>query len=498
MVATVTQDRVIIFVQKDGRNTPMAPLSLDKVGISDQTMPGPGRNFVPGRDEFGRFTKKVTFLEPPGGLNTATLEEDELGSISYLLTKFKQQGCFPIQLRFTECGRIDGPSWNKLKHFGNITLTQRTDSAGPSREAAATVIFDSFEMAWDYTVDLVQHALTALTSGEDQNINDIALLSDLVVGCSNCLPGYEPDKIAYFVPNANAGSPGDFADVLFTTTGGSTIAATSAPPFAVGDNITQIEIGFVSDTQFRVIVTNDDTSSQLKWADITLGAEGTTSWSSAVTIGAAAEEALSWLFFDRLYIAVAGDIYISTDQGETFGSAIFTSANQINDIRKSFEGDVWAVGASNMIIRERDQSDTFDTLQGPSGGGAFTSIFIANDNLIYAGNGQILYLSNNGALNAGGWSVLKDFGSNKSVVAISCSGGSESRGGDSQLIRVVVDDTAGGVGAVWESEDGGARFKQVDALTNTGYNTAAFSPIDDNFALIGGDAGTVHKLSAKA
>lgn len=498
MSTFVTQDKIVLYAQPDGPNTSAKPLSIDKHGMADKTSPGPGRTVVWGTDEFGRFFPKITPNEPPGGLNTSTVEEDDTGTFSFLAKMFDRLGCFPLQERWYKCGRKDGPAWTRLKQRGRMTITQKVESAGPSREATAASTFSSYEVSWPYTVELYQHALTALTISEDQNINDIAVLSDLVVGCNDCFPGYAPDEIMYLAVDSNSGSPGDFANVWYSTNGGGTFAITSTNPFAAVQDILFVEMVFISDTQFRVIVINDQTTAQLKYADFTLGAEGTSSWSAATTIGAAAIEAARLLFYDRFYIAVAGDIYISGNQGETVGAAIYTGAVAINDFAKSpVDGSVWAVGASNLILRELSQSDTFDTMVGPTGGGAFTAVTVANDGRIYAGNGTAIYLSDNGALNAGGWTSLKDFGANKAVKSINCAGGSKSQGGDSQLLRVVVDDTASGTGAVWESVDGGANWKAVDSLTNTGYNSAVFSPSDDNWAIIVGDSGKVHKMQSK-
>ena len=498
MTTFVTQDKVILYVQPDGPNTSAKPLSIDKNGMADKVNPGPGRTVVWGVDAFGRFVPKVTPFEPPGGLNTSTVEEDDVGTFSFLAKMFDRTGCFPLQERWYKCGRKDGPSWTRVKHRGKMTITQKTDGAGPSRDATAAVMFNTYEVAWQYTVELYQHVLSALTIAEDQNINDIAFLSDLVVGCNDCFPGYQPDEIGYLAVDSNSGSPGDFANVWYTVNGGGAWAITSTNPFAALEDILFVEMGFTSDTTFRVIVVNDGTSSQLKTGDFTLGAEGTSSWSSAVTIGAAAVEALSWLFYNRLYIAVAGDIYVSVTQGDSFGAAIYTGTNAINAFAKSpVDDSVWAVGASNTILRELGQSDTFDVMVGPTGGGAFTAVNIANDGRIYAGNGQSLYLSDNGALNAGGWTSLKDFGTNHVVKTINLAGGVESQGGDSQLIRVVVDDTAG-VGEVWESVDGGIAWKQLTELGSAGYNCSYWSPVDDNLAFIGGDTGTLHKVQSQA
>ena len=491
----VTQDRIILYVQPDGKNTAMLPISLDKHGMAEKVMPGPGRAVVWGRDEFGQVVPKITFLEAPGGLNTSTVEEDDVGTYSFLKKQFDRTGCFPLQERWYKCGRLDGPGWARVLQYGQMTITQKTQGAAPSREYSGANVFNAYEVSWPYTVEVYQHALSALTIAEDQNIYDIAVLSDIVVGCNDCLPGYQPDEIAYLAIAANAGSPGDFANIWYTVNGGGAWAITSTNPFAAAEDVTEVEIGFISNTQFRVIVTNDQTTSQLKYGDFTLGAEGTSSWSSAVTIGSAAVEALAWLYYSRLYIAVAGDIYVSTTQGESFGAALFTGSNALNAFAKSpTDGSVWAVGASNTILQELGQSGTFDTKVGPTGGGTFYSVFVANDGRLYAGNGQSIYLSDNSALNVGGWTVLKDFGSNKTVVKINCAGGTKSQGGDSQLLRCVVDDTAGSTGEVWESADGGATWIQVDSLTNTGYNEAAFSPTDDNWALVVGDGGVIQKL----
>lgn len=495
----VTQDRVVLYAQPDGPSTIAEPLSIDKHGLADKTQPNPGREFVPGRDEFGRFLPKITYQTPPGGLNTSTVEEDDLGTWSYLNKMTEQQGCFPLQERWYQCGRLDGPAWTRIRHMGRMTVTQQVNSAGPNRVASAEPLFSSYEVSWPYTVTLFQHALAALTIAEDQNINDIAVLGDLVVGCNDCFPGYTPDEIMYLAVDHNAGSPGDYANVWYTTNGGGTWAITDSNPFTNADDILFVLINFVSETQFRVIVVADTTTAQLKYSDFELGDEGNDNWSAGTTIGAAAVEAIAWLFYGRIYIAVAGDIYISDDQGATVGSAIYTGTVTLNAFAKSpVDGSVWAVGNTNTILRELGQSDTFEALTGPTGGGNFTAITIANDSRIYAGNGTSLYVNTNDADNAGGWTSLKDFGANHVVKKINCAGGSKSQGGDSQLLRVVVDDTTPGAGEVWESADGGATWTQVSELGTNGYNAAYFSMINDNLAWIVGDSGTIHKLSAKA
>lgn len=236
MTTFVTQDKVVLYVQPDGPNTSAKPLSMDKHGMADKTHPGPGRSVVWGTDEFGRFVPKITPQEPPGGLNTSTVEEDDTGVWSFLAKMYDRNGCFPLQERWYKCGRKDGPAWTRLRQRGRITITQKVESGSPSREATAASTFNSYEVAWPYSVELYQHALTALTISEDQNINDIAVLSDLVVGCNDCFPGYVPDEIIYLAGDSNSGSPGDFANVWYSVNGGGTFALRLRPTGAVDRN----------------------------------------------------------------------------------------------------------------------------------------------------------------------------------------------------------------------------------------------------------------------
>ena len=118
---------------------------------------------------------------------------------------------------------------------------------------------------------------------------------------------------------------------------------------------------------------------------------------------------------------------------------------------------------------------------------------MARDNWLYAGNGTAIYRSNNLAANTGGWSSLKDFGANHSVVGIQCVDG------ESQILRVFVGDTVGTDGDVWYSLDGGNSFVEVTDLSNNSYTKEYVSEVDPNLVFIAGPndgtKGIVHKLS---
>jgi hypothetical protein len=264
----------------------------------------------------------------------------------------------------------------------------------------------------------------------------------------------------------------------------------------------------ISKSQYRVVVgrgtADAGNAAEIAYGDFTFGAPGTTTWNN-VDVGSTTSEiieALEWLFYDRMYAAAGGDIYVSTNQAESWGTAIYTGTTVINAFAADKDDNVWAVGESNLILRELGKSGTFDTRVGPSGGGTFYSVAVANDGRLYAGNGQYIYMSNNSAQNTGGWTELHDFGANHSVVEIHCAGQAEVDNGDSQLITAIVDDSTPGNGEVWRSWDGGNSWNKTTELTNQGYNAAYFSRQDDNLGIIVGDTsgsyGVVHKFSACA
>jgi hypothetical protein len=140
----VTQDKVILYAQPDGPSTTAKPLSIDKNGMADKTQPNPGREVQWGRDEFGRFLPKITFSTPPGGLNTSTVEEDDLGVWTFLNKVTEQQGCFPLQERWYKCGRLDGPAWTRVRHMGRMTVTQQVTQQGLTA-SHPQAFFSSFE-----------------------------------------------------------------------------------------------------------------------------------------------------------------------------------------------------------------------------------------------------------------------------------------------------------------------------------------------------------------
>lgn len=514
-MAIISNDRVILWFQPDGPGTSFEPFGVGEKagGMTGKSVPGPGRTPVYGRTEFGTPVVIKVNRDAPGDLPSGTVQIYERAQMDVLL-KALQKGCpINIQTRIVKCGALNNPNnWDVIDHWAHGEITDYSPGDGPSAEFAGDAIQVEGSISFTHFIRLVNTALSALTTTEADDILSVAGIPD--EDCNNCGNGYPgADQILYFGTGSDATTD---SDLLYTRNGGGSIAATSAAPFAGSTNFESIDfvaLRPISQTQFRIVVATKSsvvgTKAQYAYADVTYGAEGTTVWTTGVLDGTATGdtvEAMDWLIFDRLYIASAGDIYVSTNQANSFPStAIYTGATVINGFAKSpDEAVVWAFGESNLILRESNQSGVFETRVGPSGGGEFHGLAVAGDGTVYAGNGTAIYKSENQALNAGGWTELYDFGTNKAVVEIQVIGGQRALGGDSQLLRAIVDDTTGASsGTVWQSVDGGASWFQITELANLGYNAAYFSHVSDNDAIIVGDTdagstGAIHKLAPVA
>lgn len=511
----ITQDKVVLMIQPSGKpggvGTGLEPMSIDKHGFTgktDNTIPGRGQIY--GRDSYGRFRVKLSFKETPGGLNVGTIEYEKEQSIDFLEKRAKDESVFGVWEMYAPCARLDNPfGWlngGRLDYRGRMFVTNQSDGDAPVREASGQPVVTSVPVSWEYNLSLLPLAVTSILwdDGTDniENLNDITSLQD--PNPNDCIAGYRgPDQHIYVAADAESLTT---ANVIYSRDGGSSWAATSADPFAADEHISQIASRLITDT-FRVIVARGTldaaNAAEIAYADVAFGDEGTTVW-TVVDVGVTTSDVIitmEWIFYNGIYAAVGqggseGEIWFSSDQGASW-SSLFTGTTAINAFAKGFGDDckdVYAVGATNLILREANQSGTFETLVGPSGGGAFTAIAVANDGLLFAGNGQSIYVSNNGALNTGGWTSLNDFGASHVVQEIFLPEG------DSNHIYAIVDDTTPGAGEVWHSNDGGNSWNMLTELPNTGYNAAVNSNEDNNLFIIVGDAnatprGVTHKVS---
>jgi len=511
MGESIKMNQVSLFIMKDGRvdgkGTGLSPLSIDQhsmTGKSDATIPGRGQDY--GYDVYGRIRVKNTYQDPPGGLMTGTIEYDKRVDIDFMEEMRKTQSRFGIWEQSAPCGRRDNPfAWldgGRLDFHGEASVTGYNGGDAPARDGTATPVVASADVTWEYDIVLRPLSVDSLTPEAASNqeiVNTIFGVKDpLVPGCH---PGYRgPDKHLFI---GSAAPTGAAADVHFSRDGGGTWTDFTNNPFGTAEDVVDGAALMLQGGEIRVIYGNGTGTAGLEiaYGDVEIGNEAATTW-TVVTLDATAADyvgRVAWLWYDGLYVSggtAADDLWVSTDLGVSFSQVVTGSGDAINAIAKGYGQDcedVYIAGANNLIMVDRGRTGTFAALVGPSGGGDFSALAIDNLGNLYAGNGQSLYVSTNKGLNAGGWTLLKDFGSNAVVVDIFMPEG------DSNHIYCVVDDTTPGTGSFQFSNDAGNAWRTVSTAANTGYNRGYKSDEDDNLYLAVGDLqatyGVVHRAS---
>lgn len=491
----ISSERLVVWIQEDGNGTPFVPFAVGEKasGMTGKTIPGTTTTPVYSRDANGRPLLIKQNIDVPGGTPSATLSVYERGQVDFLREALIKGCTINVQSRISECGSLINPnSWSAIDHWSNGRVGDYTPGDGPSLGFAGDEVTNEATVSFDSVTRIVQTSLSALTITETEDILAIAGLSDENCGsCGDAYPG--ADKL--LAVGAAAGAAVE-ADVWVSLNGGGTWTVITDKAFAADEDISEIEMVQIGNGQVRIIVGTDTTDAaapaKIAYLDALYGAIPAGTWTNvSLASGANGDviQAMKLLSFSQLYIASAGDIFKSDDRGETDpGAAVYTGTEVINGFEISPDGsEVWAFGANNTLLREIDDNDTFAARVGPSGGGAFTALTIADNGVLYAGNGTSIYKSVDSGATTGNWTELKDFGANYSITSI------QVIRGESELLRVVVTDSTG-TGNEWYSVDGGASWAMVTEVTNTGYTDAYWSKIDANKGVITGLGGVIHAL----
>jgi hypothetical protein len=368
--------------------------------------------------------------------------------------------------------------------------------AGRDKDYTGEPVADNYTISWPQTVSLYPPVISALTTTEAEALVDVDFLGDLDPNYE--LPGYPGrDKIGFIAAEAGSGVT---PNILVTVDGGSIWTALGADPFIADEHPAGIRVRFTSDVVYRVIVLRATTDAsepcEIAYADITVGNESASpTWVPVDLPGANADvgQALAWPYPTGVYAAAEGDINRSTDQGETW-TQVYTSAVTINEIIGDSDENVWAVGGA-LILRESEANrGTFTVKSSPSGATIIHSIAVdSTGNVVYVGVDTKIYRSNNKAGTVGGWVEVNDFGANHAVFGI------QLIEDNAEVLRVLVEDTTGTDGDIWDSLDGGNSFVQVTDVSNTGYTKWWTSIVDPTLAFVVGkihsSLGLIHKLS---
>lgn len=472
-------------------------LGVGTTGITDMNDPGSGTETTYGTSTVQTAIPVVTFNTPPSGTYNVSVEYYE-STTADLFKNIRLAGAYvTMQERVHPKGvPLDNPrGWSTIRHLAKGVVNDITPGPVASREFDGKGVVNKASMTFPIDFKYIRPTLTAQSNnGAAVNANCIVMISETLIG-NLAYPG--PDKIGYIGLDAAAGVT---AKVLYTSNG-STWAVLSNAPFAADEHITTIAYQIISATHFRLIVgcgtTDAAAKAKIAYADIPFSNPSDVTWTVVIsTLGSNGDvvTALCWSagWFSELLIVANGKIYRSTNQGESFGTALTNGSTTINSIATTPQAPstneyAYFVGASNLIQRKAKYSTSVQTLVGPSGGGTMTHVAVASDGTLYVGNGTKLYRSIDNGLTAGGWVLVKDFLTDKAIKHIQCVRGA------SNFIVVVIDDPSPSDGQVYISVDG-VGFELVTGLTNGGYNAAYSSITNPNFVVIVGDDDTTNPV----
>jgi hypothetical protein len=489
------QNQATICAKLTGSDGAMEAMEIERTGMD--TIANPGTDITPvyGPGEYGQATVVTTNDTAPGDLPSTTVTVYEEGSIDYLMDQQSKLAVFPVQRQWNPRGtsRSNLTIWESIDHIGRCRVTDAPIGGGPGIPFSGDAVTVPRTVKGEYAFRVKWGSLSALTTGESEDILDIAMLSEL-----STVPGYPgPDQI--LVAIAAAGS-GVSANTLISVNGGGSWSTLGTDPLGTDEHPKHVVLRFINNTQFRMIVlraTADGSNPpEIAYSDQTLGAETTVSWShvNVNSTNNQAGEAMAWLFPNRLYVAAAGDVYLSTNFGVSFSTTmLYTGSTVINGFVTGADKAVYAFGASNLLLREApNRAGGFSAVTGPTGTDASTSMAVIGreeDMTLLLGNGTSVFRCKKPQpTTAGDWTELNDFGA--AVTSIMPAKTLQAPYGDPDCFFVTVDDTVGGL---WFTRDGGQTWREVTELSNTGYNKAVISTFSPNLAFIACDDGAIHK-----
>lgn len=195
-----------------------------------------------------------------------------------------------------------------------------------------------------------------------------------------------------------------------------------------------------------------------------------------------------------IVVGADGYVWMSTDYGDTWSTVESGGATAQNLTKVMICRDnpaiIYAIGASNAIIKSSNGGYTWVALTGPSAGDALTALEVIHENDLLVGNddGEVWYTTDGGVT----WtqqSALPSLPAAASLNAISCCAcGDVDKHG---VCYAVAEDTGASAHVVYRNAGWGSAQWEVE----TGFSSLTLAPEDvvccnNNLALVVGGNGT--------
>ena len=324
------------------------------------------------------------------------------------------------------------------------------------------------------------------TTAEVNALNDVTGCGNLFCG-DECGAQTDPCDIFYAVAAAAVGAT---ANVMKSINQGVTWAATGTDPFAINEDLVAVACFEIARGTNRVIVVRETDAAaplELAYSD-----DGGATW-TLVTVGSTNAEALgsaNGLFVldsQHLWLATtAGEVFFSSDGGETWAAQGATSASgatQLNAIHFVDASVGFAVGNTDVVIKTVDGGAHWTAATATGGGDNLLSVWAFSKYRVLIGS----------AINATG-SLYMSFDGAATYEVKYFTGYATEGVKDiyffNSMRGVIVTNTAGPVGSIHETIDGGHEWKEISLPSNSGLNALVMCEMNTALAVGAPNGGT--------
>lgn len=428
------------------------------------------------------YVEKGTKISPPGRIEYAVSELLEI-SASWL----DQVKCpFNLYALWTTCGeRGVFKNWERGAVVANNSILDDTISNVAHHTDSTEAMQERNLSGAIPRMDVWPLAAGRRTTTETRALNAIATCGNLFCGdtCgAQTLPG--DDLVAVSDGSAASSFTDGKADVLTSSDKGVTWTATAADPFGVNESLLGVACFEIAKGTNRYLAVRGSVAGEA--LKVAYSDDGGATW-NVVTVGATNTETIGGhrgLFVldgQHLWLATTeGNIFFSTDGGESWsdqGADSVSGGAQLNAIHFVDAETGYAVGASDTILKTTDGGAHWTAATATGTGSDLLSVWTFSLQRVLVGteidgtNGS-LHMSFNGTTT---WEAKTFVGRlTESVNDIYFVNG---------LRGVIVTNTAGPVGSIHETIDGGHEWRELTLPTNAGLNAVVMAEMNTAFAV---------------
>jgi photosystem II stability/assembly factor-like uncharacterized protein len=481
-----------LFLQPSGPNTAPAYMGCHMLGDLEEPRGDVTLLFCPDPSRPNAFRVIGSFKGAPGPVTTA-ITADTLKKADYLETI---RCPVPIYVHKISCGRTD-----VFRNYDRTFILNKADITSITRSNQVARDPDNQDRSMqEFAISAQELLLGFNLQGARQSVSETEALNG-VVACGDlrcagdCGDDQEPCDIMYAIGDAAGGSPSNVANVLVTTDGGATWTETAANPFAAAEDIRGIACFSIDKNTTRIIVGRGTTDAGNP-AEIAYSDDSGATW-TLVDVGAVlgqyfvgGKDAIFALDYNHVWAVTSGGyIYFSSDGGATWTaqeSAVLTTEDY-QGVSFSDDSNGYAVANSDVIVRTLDGGDTWSAVSATGGGANILSVEVLSDSHAWVGDAAAsLYFTKDGGTT---WTE-------RDIAGASDTGTITAIQFINELQGALLHNTAGPVGTLYYTNNGGYDWQAVVTPSNAGLNSLVICSSQLIYAVGEPQGGTAFVLKA--